>query len=430
MTSREGGFYIEIVKWRNQFLALFCLLVFFGVGVFYFRYWVIQKPFGIILFLGEGLDAETVAAARWIDGAEPKPLALDLFSYTALLRTASADSAVPDAAAAATAIATGTKVNNGVVALDAQGQPLLSLLALARKAGRMTGLVSDGRLTAPTSASFYGHARNANQTEELARQLVEMSEIDVVLGREAADFLREGQGGRRVDGRDLVSEAQTAGYDYVQTLAAFNAVPRWPRAKVLGLFEREPAGAPVESREAGERATLTALVRRAIELLQFHRGGYLLVIDASTIGRADASEEERASAAAEFDRAVAVATQYTGEKSVIFVCGRGADGQAALAGDALVSPSTIAPGDSSDARNETPPEPVAADLGTPGPEERTDVLPRAREVAPPAFPSDGPENKSAARAEDVLVFGQGLGAEALHGIREDTYLFEIIQSNL
>ena len=55
LTSTSGGFYIAEVKWRNQLLALFCLIVFFAFGVFYFRYWVVQKPFGIILFIGEGL---------------------------------------------------------------------------------------------------------------------------------------------------------------------------------------------------------------------------------------------------------------------------------------------------------------------------------------------------------------------------------------
>ena len=43
------------MKWRNQLLAFICLLLFAGVGVIYFQHWVIRKPFGIILFVGEGL---------------------------------------------------------------------------------------------------------------------------------------------------------------------------------------------------------------------------------------------------------------------------------------------------------------------------------------------------------------------------------------
>ena len=43
------------MKWRNQILALLCLTIFFAFGVLYFRHWVVQKPFGIVLFIGEGL---------------------------------------------------------------------------------------------------------------------------------------------------------------------------------------------------------------------------------------------------------------------------------------------------------------------------------------------------------------------------------------
>ena len=95
-----------------------------------------QKPFGIILFIGEGLDAQTLAAARLHSGGADKALALDSLPYTALLKNHSADSAVPDPAAAATAIATGTKVRNGSVALRCGGETLVALLELARENGR------------------------------------------------------------------------------------------------------------------------------------------------------------------------------------------------------------------------------------------------------------------------------------------------------
>ncbi len=95
LTSPRRGFYIGLVKWRNQLLALFCLIVFFAFGVFYFRYWVIQKPFGIILFIGEGLDAQTLAAARLAAGGPEGALAIDSLGYTALLKNRAADAATP-----------------------------------------------------------------------------------------------------------------------------------------------------------------------------------------------------------------------------------------------------------------------------------------------------------------------------------------------
>src|SRR5437660_11338826 len=56
--------YIALVKWRNQLLALLCLAVFAGLGVLYFQHWVVQKPFGIILIIGEGLAPERIALTR------------------------------------------------------------------------------------------------------------------------------------------------------------------------------------------------------------------------------------------------------------------------------------------------------------------------------------------------------------------------------
>jgi len=56
------------MKLRNQLLALACLLVFIAVGILYFRTWVVQKPFGIIVFLGDGLTSNTITTARLYEG--------------------------------------------------------------------------------------------------------------------------------------------------------------------------------------------------------------------------------------------------------------------------------------------------------------------------------------------------------------------------
>ena len=203
LTSGRSGFYIDFVKWRNQLLALFCLLVFFAFGFFYFQYWVVQKPFGIIVFIAEGLDTQTLAEARVIAGSEERALALDSFPYTALLRNGSADSAVPDPAAAATALATGVKVPNGTISVDAAGQPLASLLELAQEGGRVTGLITDGKITAPTAGAFYGHARSDDAEADFARQLSQTTALDLVLGGGATNFFRRRRRADAKDDRDL-----------------------------------------------------------------------------------------------------------------------------------------------------------------------------------------------------------------------------------
>ena len=419
MTSEESGFYIGYVKWRNQLLALFCLIVFFAFGVFYFRYWVIQKPFGIILFIGEGLDAQILAAARIHAGGADKPLAIDSLAYSALLKNYSADSATPDPAAAATAIATGTKVRNGAVAVDAEGHHLTSLLDLAHDTGRVTGLITNGNLTAPTAASFYGHTADQYQSKNLAGQLVEASDIDLVLGGGSADFFPQSQGGRRTDQKDLTSVVQEAGYDFVRTLEELEEVPRWRRAKLFGLFSESELAFEDELEILDDQPTLSDMVRRGIELLQFHRGGYLLVVDAALMRKAARQRqgERRLAEAVEFDRAVSVALRYAGNKSAIFVC------------------SDVA-GDSADPSRSTPSE-------NPKPASESSVDRSHSETASPALgasaAADIPPSESAVfpvtpsltnTPEDVLAFGSGLGADPLHGTQENTAIFDIIRDNL
>src|SRR5438034_3152470 len=133
--------HIALVKWRNQLLALLCLAVFAGLGVLYFQHWVVQKPFGIILIIGEGLAPERIALTRVYLGGSDAHLALDGMPYLALVTNHSRDFAVSDQAAAASALATGVKVNNRSLSVDPNGKPLSSIIDLARARGRATGLV-------------------------------------------------------------------------------------------------------------------------------------------------------------------------------------------------------------------------------------------------------------------------------------------------
>src|SRR5438128_5284113 len=189
LTTRTARLYIPVMKWRNQLLALFCLFVFAGLGVLYFQHWVVQKPFGIILFVGEGLAPERLAATRVYVGGADARLALDSMDHLALMTNQSKDFAVADQAAAATAMATGVKVNNRAVAIDPNGKPLTSIIELARQHGRATGLVTNATLTDATCAAFYGHAGNPDDVDQLALQLVEGAKIDIVMGGGAMEFL-------------------------------------------------------------------------------------------------------------------------------------------------------------------------------------------------------------------------------------------------
>jgi alkaline phosphatase len=439
LTSQTTRLYIALVKRRNQMLALFCLFLFFAFGVFYFKYWVIQKPFGIILFIGEGLDAQQLAAARLRAGGPDKPLALESLRYAALLKNYSSDSATPDPAAAATALATGVKVNNGSLGIDVDGNELTTLLELARDNGRLVGLVTNGTITSPTSAAFYAQTLAKDDRAAIARQLAK-AKLDLVLGGGLADFESAAEDEQPGNGGDLIGDLVHAGYEVVHSLEELEEVPWWRRPKLAGFFSDAelPFAKDIATRD--EQPTLAVMVRRAIELLQYHRGGYLLVVDAASMRKAavENNAEQRVAETVEFDHAISEAMRYAGAKSMILVCGDVAIRAAAPAPEENVG---RAPPDASSAevappRAETPagevntsanvpPAPEAAatiaeQTATPSPDEKTSP---ESEIVEQAKPGDD-------TAEDVIAFGTGLGANALHGVAESTVIFDIVRDNL
>src|SRR4029077_19336930 len=274
------------MKWRNQLLALLCLAVFAGLGVLYVQHWVVQRAFGIILLIGEGLGPERIALTRLYLGGADARLALDTMPHVALIKNYSRDFAVADQAAAATALATGVKVNNRSISIDSNGKPLPTIVELARERGRAVGLVSDGNLTNATCAAFYAHSNNAADTEQIARQFVDAGKIDIGLGAIEEEFLPKAKHGGRQDNRDLLLELRGNGFDIVRSRAELDAVPAWRRPNLVGVFRKEDLSFLNQVEKRSQQPSLSDMVRRAIQLLQYNVGGYLLVVDAGLMRKA------------------------------------------------------------------------------------------------------------------------------------------------
>ena len=312
------------MKLRNRLLALFCLLVFIAFGVFFFRTWVVQKPFGIIVFLSDGLSTNTLTAARLYEGGGSNRLTVEQFSRLALVRNDANDFAVPDAAAAASAIATGVKVNNRAIAVDPNGKMLQSILALARESGRATGLVTTGHLTAATPAAFYAHTTDPNDEDAIAEQFLSEAMVDIALGGGLDHFTPESKGGKRTDGRDLWLELRGKGYAPVRTKAELENMPTFLSGPLVGIFSNEHLAYSSEVESGSQQPSLSDMVRRAIEFLQTNRSGYLLVVDCAAIARAaQANDGDRVlSETLEFDRALALARRYAGEQTLVIAVGK------------------------------------------------------------------------------------------------------------
>ena len=424
------------MKWRNQLLALLCLAVFAGLGVLYFQHWVVQRSFGIILIIGEGLGPDRIALTRIYSGGADAHLALDNMPHTALVKNYSKDFAVADQAAAATALATGVKVNNRSVAIDSTGKAMPTLIELARGYGRAIGLITDGSLTNATCAPFYAHTNNATDREQIARQYVEGGKIDIGLGMSAGDFLPVAKQGRQ-DNRDLLLELRGNGFDIVRNRAELEAIPVWRRPKLFGAFGEGESPRSESAENWSDAPSLSDMARRAIELLQYNQRGYLLIVDASRMREAaEANNAEKTlTETVEFDRMIATTHRYAGGRSTIIVTGDVAVGGLHANGFPFRKDSGIAllglnPAGQPWLTWATGPK----GLQTFG----ADKLPENQNapssvVEPPkeqSQPASFYTNAALPTIGDVPALGSGRGSEALHGTIDNTDIFKILQNEL
>src|SRR5690606_26074279 len=127
-----------------------------------------KAPTNVVLLIGDGLGIGAREATRLVHGE----LAMDELRFAGWVRTSPADpdAAVTASAAAATALATGVRTRNGSVGVDRRGRARDSLLDLARRSGRSTGLVTTAEVTDATPAAFGAHVADRDRHARIARQ--------------------------------------------------------------------------------------------------------------------------------------------------------------------------------------------------------------------------------------------------------------------
>ena len=403
------------MRLRNNLLAFAILILFIALGVLYVRFWVVQRPYGIILFVSDGLVSRHIAAARLYENGAGNRLDLeDLLRHSALVRNDPAQFAVPDAASAASALATGWKTRHHTVGVKENGESVASILELARKEGRVVGLVTNGSLTAPSPAAFYAHTSLAEDGAALAPQLLAAPQFKVLFGGGSEDFLPEGKNGRRKDGKNLLTGLSAPRWDVLRSRAELEATGHYHDGTLLGLFAEGRMEFSKKREVTGTQPSLSDLVHHAIECLETNRGGYVLVVDEALISRACLLNEGEhlMRETLELDRSIGTAVKYAGEKSLIVAVGRESIGGFALSGYPMRQDKGLA------LLGPTPEGNPYITWAT-GPKGAKPNEPVARDAV-----------AGVTTAEDVLALGAGLGAEKLHGFLDNTDIFKIIRDAL
>jgi alkaline phosphatase len=191
----------------------------------------------VIIMVADGMGLADVTAARirknGIAGPSLRFETLDEIGYQ---RTFSELNTVTDSAAAASAWACGEKFVNDEICMHADGRPNnANLLELAKAEGWATGLVSTQTITNATPAAFGAHVTFRDCENEIARQYVQVTRPDLMLGGGRNKFKRTSPDVCGGVG-DYISEAQLTGYAYVMDSVGLQAAVAGGAGRLLGLF--------------------------------------------------------------------------------------------------------------------------------------------------------------------------------------------------
>ena len=285
------------------------------------------KAKNVIFLHGDGMGPSHRELVRLVTQGKDGELVMDQLRYGGLVHTDSVDpeEAVTDSAAGATAFASGVRTFNGAIGVDEDEQPVPTLLERARAAGKSTGLVTTAQVTDASPAAFGAHVPDRAQQSEIARQYLESSRPDVILGGGEDRWLPEGEEGAYEDNPakdpteqsssdrgNLIERAEGLGYEYVSDREALR---RSRARKLLGLFANEEM---FEQRPEGEGdiyepvVPLDEMTSKALGIVSRDRDGFFLFVEEEGIDEfAHDNNAEKVIATGEaLDRTVDVALRF------------------------------------------------------------------------------------------------------------------------
>lgn len=260
------------------------------------------RPRNVIIMIGDGMGFAEVTMARLGLGKADASLAMDSMRYGGMVKTHSTTT-ITDSAAAATAIATGHKTKNGMLATLPDGKKVATVLERAAAMGKGTGLVTTVTITHATPAGFGAHVGSRGDEGDIAIQYLD-SRIDVLMGGGEQFFTPKSvKTSKRTDDRDLLSEARKAGYTIARTTEELAAARS---QRLLGLF------AQGYMTTVAPEPPVATMAQRALDLLAPHKKGFFLMVEGGQIDGAGHANKapENVKQTLDFDAAVATVLEF------------------------------------------------------------------------------------------------------------------------
>ena len=168
-----------------------------------------SRAHNVILFLADAAGIPTINAASRFGYDAPRRLFVQRMPFIGLSETSTASEWVSDSAAGMTAIVTGTRTNNGVIAQGPEairgvsdGAPLKTLLDYAEEHGLSTGIITNDSVAGATPASLYAHGNERSRSADLVVQAFTPHSgdgIEVLIGPGTAERAAVRQTGADLD---------------------------------------------------------------------------------------------------------------------------------------------------------------------------------------------------------------------------------------
>ena len=271
----------------------------------------------IIFFLGDGMGATTITAARIFKYKEEGFLNMEKMERSARIKTYSADAQTTDSAPSMGAYMTGIKINNDVISMagakpvrtknDANGNGTIdqcgaangrvapTILELAKARGKAVGAVTTTEMTHATPASTFSHTCQRNAGYTIAAQIVPggagynpalKDGVDVLMGGGRHHFTpynaTTNKSGR-ADGRDLMAEFAARGYAVASNKEQMAAAQ--PGRKFVGIYS-DASHMDYEMERRASQPALSEMALKAIDLLAPDPDGFFLMVEGGKIDHA------------------------------------------------------------------------------------------------------------------------------------------------
>jgi alkaline phosphatase len=268
-----------------------------------------KTPKYIFYFIGDGMGPSHVLGTELfineINGeiGRSQKLCFTQFPHTAFITTYSASNGVTDSAASGTALATGSKANNGNIGMDSKGNEVYSVAWSAKQSGLAVGVATTVCINHATPGAFYAHNKSRNNYHEIAQWMITAG----------YDFYAGGDAKCSASQREkLYADAEKQGYTIARGYADYNS--KADDAERMMLFQKEVAEEiPYTIDRDEEDLTLAEITEAGIDFLyRRKKEGFFMMVEGGKIDYASHSDDAATMFAEvlDFNKAIEVAYEF------------------------------------------------------------------------------------------------------------------------